>query len=323
MNPIERFQKINYLLQELTIVPRETFLNELEISLATFKRDLEYLRDRFNAPIIYDRDAGGYKFDKPNAGKKFELPGLWFSQEEATALLTMENLLGALDPSGLIGQHIRPLRSQIDSILGGTDTSSNELRQRIKFLTVGKRKATSEFFSTVANALLTRKRLNLTFYSKDTGQISKREISPQRLIYYRDNWYLDAYCHLRNDIRSFSLDGIKQAFSTNENCIEISNKKLDAVLTEGYGIFSGEAKNKVVLKFTEKKARWVSTEIWHPQQTSKVNEDGSYELTFMYSNDTELIMDILKHGSEVEVLEPRELRNKIKLEHQKAFNQYV
>ncbi|MDO9065334.1 MAG: HTH domain-containing protein, partial [Sulfuricella sp.] len=82
MDRTERFYRIDQLLHERKIVPIEVFLGELEISRATFKRDIEYLRDRLNAPIVWDRKAGGYRFDKPIAGNKYELPGLWFNASE-------------------------------------------------------------------------------------------------------------------------------------------------------------------------------------------------------------------------------------------------
>jgi predicted DNA-binding transcriptional regulator YafY len=137
MSQLERLQKINQMILERTSVPVGDFLRELEISLATFKRDLEKLRSNFNAPIIYDHDSGGYRFDKPNAGKKFELPGMWFDESEATALVLMQHLLSGLDQGGLIGPHIAPLMSRIDAILGNGQTPSKELRKRIKVLGMG------------------------------------------------------------------------------------------------------------------------------------------------------------------------------------------
>ena len=89
MNRLERFYKIEQILNEQTVVSRETFLETLEVSLATFKRDLEYMRDRFHAPVVWDRDAGGYRFENSKSvGRRYELPGLWFDEKEAHALLT-------------------------------------------------------------------------------------------------------------------------------------------------------------------------------------------------------------------------------------------
>lgn len=62
MNRTERFYRIDQLLRERRVVSLGNFLTELEVSRATFKRDIEYLRDRLHAPIVWDREAGGYCF---------------------------------------------------------------------------------------------------------------------------------------------------------------------------------------------------------------------------------------------------------------------
>jgi len=190
MGDIERLHRIKYIIQARKCVPIQDFLDELEISKATFKRDLEYLRDRMNASIVFDRSEGGYRFDKPNLGEKIELPGLWFSEKEATALVLMQHLLSGLDKGGLIEPHIAPLTSIIDGILGQSNTPSRELRKRLKVFGMSARKSSIENFEEIGSALLNRKRLQITYYARGTDKTTKREISPQRLIFYRDNWYL-------------------------------------------------------------------------------------------------------------------------------------
>lgn len=322
MSQLERLQKINQMIHERTSVPINSFLHELEISLATFKRDLEKLRSHFNAPIIYDHESGGYKFDKPNSGKKFELPGMWFDESEATALVLMQHLLSGLDQGGLIGPHIAPLMSRIDAILGNGETSSKELRKRIKVLGMGSRKTAIKNFAEIGRALLNRNRLNITYYARSTDTESQREISPQSLVYYRDNWYLDAYCHLRNDLRSFAVDGIKTCSVLDKKAQEIPNKDLEDNFANSYGIFSGKATQTAKLRFTPERARWVASETWHPKQIGSFDKDGYYTLEFNYNQEPELIMDILKHGSHVEVLAPTSLRKKIKIELEKTLQQY-
>lgn len=322
MGQLERLQKINHLLQERSCIPLSEFLSELEISLATFKRDLEKLRDNFNAPIIYDRFLNGYRFDKPNQGKKFELPGLWFDESEATALVLMQHLLASLDQGGLIGPHIAPLMTRIDAILGSGETSSNELRKRIKVLGMGARKTPIKCFSEIGQSLLKRERIGITYYSRGSNETTERFISPQRLIYYRENWYLDAYCHLRNELRSFAVDGIQSVKLTGLAAQEISGKELEENFSESYGIFSGKANKRVKLRFTKERARWVASENWHPKQIGTFDKDGYYILEFDYNQDQELIMDILRNGASVEVLEPKSLRNKVIEELKKNINQY-
>jgi predicted DNA-binding transcriptional regulator YafY len=325
MNRLERFYKIDHLLQELKIVPRDRFLAELEISLATFKRDLEYMRDRFNAPVIYDSELRGYCYEsqsKNKIGSKFSLPGLWFTEQEIYALITMQQLLDNLDQGSIIGPHIDPFLSRLDAIIGEGESSSKEIRKRVKLVEMGRRVQGSHFFSDVGAALFKRQRVEIQYYARAKNEITVREISPQRLVHYRDNWYLDAWCHLRNDLRGFSLDGIRSVISVNKKAIDLSVKSLDQFLATSYGIFAGEAKHRAKLKFTPERARWVAAELWHPEQKGSFDESGAYILEFPYADDRELVLDIARHGSAVEVLSPKMLREKIRKEHEAAFKQY-
>ncbi|MFM1807225.1 MAG: hypothetical protein RL212_1484 [Pseudomonadota bacterium] len=322
MSQLERLQRINHILQERGLVPVEDFLSELEVSLPTFKRDLVELRNTFNAPIIYDRFSKGYRFDKPNAGKKFELPGIWFDENEATALVMMHHLLSNLDQGGLIGPHIEPLMVRIDSILSNGAASSKELRKRIKVIPAGARRTSLKNFAEIGAALLKRERLGISYYAKTSNTTTDRLISPQRLVYYKNTWYLDAYCHLRKELRSFAVDGIQKINKTDFKAIDTSDRELDENFTESYGIFSGKATQRAKLRFTPERARWVSVEEWHPNQISTVDKDGFYTLEFDYNQDPELVMDILRHGSEVEVISPPSLRNKFDTELKKAEQKY-
>jgi predicted DNA-binding transcriptional regulator YafY len=323
MGDMERLHRIKYLIQARKCVPTQDFLQELEISLATFKRDLEYLRSRMNANIVFSRSLGGYVFEDGNqAGEKIELPGLWFSEEEATALVITQTLLAGIDKGGILSAHLEPLQNIIDGILGGSETTAKELRKRLKVFGMSTRKSSVQCFEVVGNALLKRKRLLITYYAKGSNETTEREVSPQRLIFYRDNWYLDAYCHLRKGLRSFSLDGIQTAETQNTKADEVAEKVLNEHFGESYGIFSGKATQTAKLKFTPESARWVSMEQWHKHQKSGFDKDGNYILEFDYNNDTELVMDILKHGCGVEVLQPKSLRNKVAQELKKAAGMY-
>jgi predicted DNA-binding transcriptional regulator YafY len=154
-------------------------------------------------------------------------------------------------------------------------------------------------------------RAAIDYHARSTDQASQREISPQRLVHYRYNWYLDAWCHTREALRSFSVDAIRRLEVIDARAIDVPEEKLDAVLGSGYGIFGGEEVKWATLRFTPKLARWLATERWHEKQKTRLLEDGSFELTVPYSNDTELLMDILKYGAECEVVGPEELRGKL------------
>jgi predicted DNA-binding transcriptional regulator YafY len=309
MDRTERFYRIQQLLRQNRHVAVDRFLRELEVSLATFKRDLEYMRSRLNIPILWDREIGGYRFDKADGAQ--ELPGLWFSAPEIYALLTMQRLLENLEP-GLLGQHIAPLLERLKAAIGSADHSAEQIQNRVRILHLAKRTMPLRHFQLAARALLERKRLRVIYYTRTRDEETQRDVSPQRLVHYRENWYLDAWCHLRQGIRSFAVDAIRDAEMLDEKASDVGETELNEVLASGYGIFSGRDVAWAKLRFTPERARWVATEQWHPQQRSHFEEDGSYVLEVPYSDERELAMDILRHGPEVKVLAPEELRQKVR-----------
>ena len=284
-------------------------MDRLQVSRASVTRDLEYMRDSFNAPIEYDSEANGYKFGNPKPGPRYELPGLWFSADEAYALLTMHTLLAELQP-GLLEPHIKPLQERVRSVLGG-EPAWKEVEKRIRVFQPERRTAATEFFGIVATAVLKRSRLWIRHFNRKENRETEREISPQRLVHYRDNWYVDAYCHKSEGLRTFAVDAIRAAELREGRAKEVPAAELDEHLGSCYGIFAGKEVQWARLRFSAEAARWVSAQIWHPNQKTSWEKSGSYVLEIPYANDRELLMEILKFGPDVEVLAPASLRERV------------
>jgi predicted DNA-binding transcriptional regulator YafY len=323
MDRTERFYRIDQLLQERRAVPVRTFLQTLDVSLATFKRDLEYMRDRLNAPIEWDREIRGYRYvEPPKNAPRFQLPGLWFNASEVFALLTMQQLLKGLEP-GLLAPHVEPLLARLRKVLESDDHSVEEIERRIRIIPMAVRKMSPQFFEVAATATLRRRRLAIEYFSRGTNEVTAREISPQRVVFYRGNWYLDAWCHLRNDIRSFAIDAIRSAKLLDAAAKTVPDAELDEVLASGYGIFSGRKTTLARIRFSPVAARWVSAEAWHPKQKGTFEQDGSYVLEVPYSDPRELVMDVLRHGPDAEVLAPKALRDEIEKRLAEALKAYA
>jgi predicted DNA-binding transcriptional regulator YafY len=310
MDRTERFYKIDRLLKDSKSVSFGKLEEALGVSRATLKRDLLYMRDRFNAPIEYDREANGYRFGKPRNGPRYELPGLWFSATEGYALLATLKLLGDLQPGLLEGQ-LTSLVERLRSVVGRGDHSWAEVEKRVRIFQPERRVGDSAHFGTVAAGTLQRRRVWIRHFNRAEGTVTEREVSPQRLILYRDNWYLDTYCHLRHGLRSFAVDAIQDAELRDTVSKEVSAAQLDEYLSGGYGIFAGRELAWATLKFSPKAARWVATQSWHPKQRSRTDVDGSYVLEIPYADDRELLMEILKYGVDIEVVAPEALRGKV------------
>ena len=321
MDRLQRIYKFHHVITaHRDPVPLQLLREKLECSRATINRIIQELRLYFNAPLEYDRERNGYYYDLKE-GETFELPGLWFSAAELQALITMQQLLEQAQP-GLFDSHLKPLKERIEKILGSEHLGSGEVAKRVRILRMAGRTVSGAYFQTVAGALLQRKRLHIHYFGREANQETQREISPQRLVHYRDNWYLDAYCHSRNGLRSFAVECIRQAKALEAAAVDIPETELDAHFAGSYGIFSGKPKHTAVLRFTPERARWVAEEQWHPQQEGQFLKDGSFELKIPYADPRELIMDILKYGPDVEVIGPKDLRQLLQERLKTALERY-
>jgi predicted DNA-binding transcriptional regulator YafY len=289
----------------------------LECSERTAHRTIGELRDFLGAPIEHQRSApAGYRY----TDTAYELPGLWFSATEIQALLVLQQLLQSFEP-GLLDDALEPLRRRLDQILVSQGLSTGD-GARIRLLKIASRKP-GAFFNTVATAVLQQKRLSIRYDARSTGRCTLREVSPLRMIHYRDNWYLDAWCHKQNALRTFALDCIESATPLDVSCVKRDDSVLDRELGSSYGIISGVPTSVVRMRFTPLRARWVAREQWHPDQKGWYDESGHYMLELPYSRSNELILDILRYGPDVEVIAPLDLRKAVADRLREALAQYA
>lgn len=318
---MDRMQRIFKLHQILAThrypVPRAKLERELECSRASLTRIIGEMRNFFDAPIEFDKEHGGYRYSRD----AYELPGLWFTPSELLALSAAQQLLEQAQP-GLLDRQLAPLKARIDKLLAQEHLGSGALARRLRILRMAARQPDTRAFQTVAGATAQRKRLAFAYHGRERDAVTQRQVSPQRLVHYRDNWYLDAWCHERDALRSFALDRIRDPRVLAQASRDLDDGQLDAHYTATYGIFAGPAKATAILRFTRERARWVADETWHPDQRDTWLPDGRFERALPYADPRELILDIQKYGADVEVVAPPELRREIAVRLKAAAAQY-
>jgi predicted DNA-binding transcriptional regulator YafY len=303
--------------------------DELGCSRATVYRDLAFLRDGLMAPVSGDGEAG-FRYDTQH-GERFELPGLWLSSEELHALLAAQQLL-ARTGGGVLSSALAPLQQRIEKLLdehagtkpadGKPAASKRWPLERVRVIPHRTRRMDERAFRVVASGVLERRPLAFDYRARSTDEKTRRTVSPQRLTHYRDNWYLDAWDHDREALRSFSVDRMGGARLLDGVARDVDEAELDAHLAGSYGIFSGPPKGWATILFSAKAARWVADEHWHSQQQGRFLADGRYELKLPYSASRELLMDVLHYGSDAEIVEPPVLREQARALLQLAMSHY-
>lgn len=325
MARFERVQELDQLLrgsrEPLTL---EELCSRLAASPATVKRGIRFLREQLNAPIEYDHFQKGYLYERGSSqvAAPQPLPGLWFNSRELAALLTAEEVLGQIS-LGLLRVELAPLQRKLDKLLRQRPSGSPELARRVRLERKQARNVDTTHFSQVTDALIRRRRLEAAYHSRSRDETTSRVLSPVRLVYYRDNWYLAAWCHEHADLRLFSVDRFRVAQVLADEAYEPPEDLVSARLESAYGIYEGAADKVAVLRFSLTAARWVADEIWHADQTTEWLPDGRYELRVPYRHDKELLMDVLRHGSDAEVIGPPALRQAMHEELTRALRAYA
>lgn len=289
-----------------TPIPVGELATKLECSERTVKRYLEELQDYWEAPLEHFPHKG-WLYD-PDRRDLWQVPGLWMTRDESQSLLLLLDILSRFG-NGLLDDELKGVRDRIDRILERRGVSRAELERRIRIVPVGQRALPDHRLHHVLNALVDRKQLHVRY--RNFGQrLSRRDVSPQRLVYYRDNWYMDAWCHLRKGLRIFSLARIEHCIDTNEVCVEIDDAELDTFAKSSYGVFSGAATQTATLRFLPRIAKEIATQRWHPAQTGAW-EKKDYLLTLPFSEPTELVQDILRHAPDCIVEAPESLKREV------------
>jgi predicted DNA-binding transcriptional regulator YafY len=316
MSQLERIYKLDRLFRRKQSPTKREILSTFEISPAQFKRDLEFMRDRLGAKITFDNASGGYCYPAAD----FNLPGLWFTECEVYAMLLMHALIEQLQP-GLVREQFEPFEAKLKALLGNSHPGSDSILNRMTVTPAPQRPSDPGHFQSIAEGTLRRKRLRMRYYSRARNIEGDRIVSPQRVLYYRGNWYLDAWRHEKDAPRRFAVDAIREAAVLDEPALD--REVTSGPGERGYGIFAGPAEHVATLVFDAEASRWVGEEEWHPHQRATVLPDGGVLLEVPYSHPQEIIMDILRHGPHVEVVQPASLRSAVADQHRQAAEKYA
>lgn len=307
MDKFDRIQQLHRIFKSRRrAVSVRALAEELECSERNVKRLLETMQ-LVDAPLEYDRSQRGWHYAEDPLNL-FELPGLWLTGEELQSLSVLLNLLEQLG-NGILNDEIAVIEKEIANLLSARGINPNAFADRIRVLPIAHRQLPGAIFNKISEALLRSKRIRIDYLSYK-GEKTGRDISPQTLVYYRENWYVDAWCHLRNELRTFSIARIGAAEILKTKSQAIDKETLRAHFTSSFGIFAGEATHTARLRFSREIAREIATQEWHPQQLGEW--DGKdYLLSIPYSDDRELIQDLLRHTPHVYVEAPVKLRKKL------------
>ena len=301
--------------------PNATSLSRhFEVCRKTAQRDIDFFKDRLSAPLKYSPARRGYYYTDDT----FELPAFWLKKEEIIALLFAKRLAASI-PDKDIKASLDGFLDKLTPVISSQDFFDHlRMEDKISLQNVEYFSVDDVFFKDVINALFRQRALEIRYYSPYEDKETRRVVVPLHLLNYMGSWYVVAWCDARKDLRIFVLSRIKSVKEAGY-LPSMPNRLPDIkkYCREHFGIFSGRRGYRVVLRFSREASRWVQDQIWHKAQKMEWDTARRLILSVSVTDFREIKREILKFGSEVEVLQPQSLREDIKEEIKKMKKVYT
>ncbi|OPY67674.1 MAG: hypothetical protein A4E62_02223 [Syntrophorhabdus sp. PtaU1.Bin002] len=285
-----------------------TFSEAAGISGKQAQRDIDFMRDRLGVPLQYNPARKGYELED----NSYELPPVWFKEEELLALCLSLRLASTLPDRGL--------KIALHEIIGkfltfrfmDSPPSLEEIGEKISVKNIEYYKVDEKVFHSVLGALFQGQPLRISYYTPHKHETTTRIIKPLHLLCYMGSWHLIAFCTLKDDLRDFALSRIRRIEPvTGQSALPATFPSMKDYLRKHFGVMSNSGSVEVCLRFTPEVSDWISEQIWHSGQEVSTDDDGSVCLRFPVADFREVRREILKYGASVEVISPVELREEV------------
>jgi predicted DNA-binding transcriptional regulator YafY len=305
--PLERMLRIHQLLQADKFPNATTLARETEVSTKTIQRDIEFMRDRLNLPIEFDRARNGFAY----IGEVSAFPTMQITEGEIFALVVAEKALQQYRGTSFEKPLLSAIKKMEQALPDTISLNLAEIEETISFRTRAEPILDLKIFDVLAKAVSARQQLELN-YRKPGQKAEARIVDPYHLANINGEWYLFAYDHARKDLRTFAparIESVKQTGKTFERSQKFS---LEKRLRDSFGVHSGAGKFEVVIRFAPRAADFIREKKWHPSQTLRELKGRGLELKMKLSSLAEVERWVLSWGGEAKVLKPRELAESVR-----------
>lgn len=318
--PLRRLALIDRLIRSGSHPNASTLARQLEVNTRTVHRDLEFLRDSLGAPLEFSHDHNGYYYRDPD----FALPVLRLSEGELIALFLAERLMQQYRGTS----YAKDIATAFQKLTAGLpDEVTIDLSHLDEVFSVRPPVVASSDaarFRQLTRAAREGRQLELVYWTASRDDTCRRVVDPYHLVSVDGDWFLVAYCHLREDIRIFAPGRIRGLKETGMQFERPADFSIAAYLDGTFRAVRGIGPpRRVRLRFTPEAARYVRERQWHPSQQVQEQADGALVLTVMVNHLFEVKRWALSHGSSCEVLEPPELRKEVKADLASAAALYL
>ena len=295
-----------------------TLAEACEVSEKTIQRDINYLRDEHLAPIDYDPMKKSYYYTEDS----FSLPAITINESDLFAIAIAEKALKGHEGTPIY-EKLKSVFAKIGQFLPEkVSMEPSWIDSRISVDPGRHTNIDPDIWTAVTRALQSNKSLEITYKKPSALEAKCRKVDPYHVVSYQGDWYLIAYCHYRDEVRTFSVSRIQELKILDDTFNIPQDFDYQEAWQKCFGIFRGDKDYDVVIKFSTESAPYVKEREWHTTQILEEQDDGTVVLKLITNHLDEIKRWVFCWGSEAEVLEPKELRSAIRNELKKMLSQY-
>ncbi len=285
----------------------ESLARECEVASKTVRRDIEFMRERMGLPIAYNGATKGFYYTEEVSG----FPNVQITEGELFALIVAEKALQQYRGTHFEKPLLSAIKKMEQSLPNTISLNLASLEQTISFRTRAEPLLNLEVFDQLSRAAAERRQIELSYRKPGQSKAEARLVDPYHLANINGEWYLFAYDHAREDIRTFAPTRIQSVKATGRTFPRPERFSLEQRLQNSFGVYSGKGAYHVVIRFAPRVADYVREKKWHESQELRELKAGGVELSLKLSSLPEIERWILSWGGDATVIKPLELRESI------------
>ncbi|MCB1220166.1 MAG: WYL domain-containing protein [Planctomycetales bacterium] len=304
----ERIEWLHEQLKDDKFPNHMSLVEQFHVSPVIAYRDLDFLKYILKAPLVYDYSSGGYKYSK----KRFKLPEVRYTEGELASLLVLGELRKAYEGSEIEAPLGTALELMTENLQDNVKLDQESLDQILQVDIEPFPYIDIKVFQDLLQAIRNNESIVIKYFSGQKAIIVDKPCDPYQLLNFKDNWYLVAFCHEKQDYRDFLCSRIMAVEHTNVTFLADPDFSLEQHKKESQ-LFASEAPTvEIVAEFDKYAAHWIRLKQVHPSQKVLERSDGSLEVSFKVSSMENIMRWILSFGEHARILAPLELQERVR-----------
>lgn len=300
------------LLQIVDMVQGDTFPNttdfreRFEVSRSTIMRDIDFLKDRYRVPLEYSSENKGYYLTDPN----YTIPSFLLTEGELFTLHIILPLVEQYKGTPLEPVFESIMEQLVEMLPKDVEIQTSFHANQVRFISNPQPRIDEKIFLGVLKGIQEGKTLEFEYRSIKRQEYIGRKFNPYQIVCQRGDWYVLGFCHRHKDFRVYNLARM-QNLQLKEEFEREEDFELTKYIDPSFGVWAQNKKFVVELVFSKDVNTYIMERKWHINQLCRQEEDGSVHLRFETNQFDETLHWVMSFGSQVKVINPPELREKV------------